>query len=121
MLSYMEVGKGHSEKFQCPEMRNALLPSTSSFFASKSLAGHLTRLYRFSLFSKNNNAHIALLTMSFETKTKEPTQASNQEGGATAPSGFILKLYQMVNGAPDEVISVSKKIQYFFCENENIG
>jgi hypothetical protein len=24
------------------------------------------------------------------------------------PSGFILKLYQMVNGAPDEVISVSE-------------
>jgi hypothetical protein len=24
-----------------------------------------------------------------------------------APSGFILKLYQMVNGAPDEVIMVS--------------
>ncbi len=26
---------------------------------------------------------------------------------AGVPSGFILKLYQMVNGAPDEVISVS--------------
>lgn len=33
--------------------------------------------------------------------------AQPQEGSADAPSGFILKLYQMVNGAPDEVISVS--------------
>jgi len=27
--------------------------------------------------------------------------------GDNVPSGFILKLYQMVNGAPDEVIRVS--------------
>jgi len=27
--------------------------------------------------------------------------------GGGVPSGFVLKLYQMVNGAPDEVISVS--------------
>jgi hypothetical protein len=33
-----------------------------------------------------------------------PTQ--NQEGGTEPPSGFILKLFQMVNGAPDKVISV---------------
>eukprot|EP00560_Eucampia_antarctica_P001916 CAMPEP_0197833508 /NCGR_PEP_ID=MMETSP1437-20131217/19309_1 /TAXON_ID=49252 ORGANISM="Eucampia antarctica, Strain CCMP1452" /NCGR_SAMPLE_ID=MMETSP1437 /ASSEMBLY_ACC=CAM_ASM_001096 /LENGTH=58 /DNA_ID=CAMNT_0043437615 /DNA_START=34 /DNA_END=207 /DNA_ORIENTATION=+ len=25
--------------------------------------------------------------------------------GSGVPSGFVLKLYQMVNGAPDEVIS----------------
>ena len=27
--------------------------------------------------------------------------------GSGVPSGFVLKLYQMVNGAPDEVVSVS--------------
>lgn len=27
--------------------------------------------------------------------------------GSAAPSGFIIKLYQMCNGAPDDVISVS--------------
>jgi hypothetical protein len=27
--------------------------------------------------------------------------------GSEPPSGFILKLYQMVSGAPDEVITVS--------------
>ena len=37
------------------------------------------------------------------------TEARN-EGSGAVPSGFILKLYQMVNGAPDEVISVSLKI-----------
>ena len=31
--------------------------------------------------------------------------SSNKDG--SVPSGFILKLYQMVNGAPDDVISVS--------------
>lgn len=36
-----------------------------------------------------------------------------QEGTADAPSGFILKLYQMVNGAPDEVISVSPLYPWF--------
>ena len=28
--------------------------------------------------------------------------------GSSVPSGFVLKLYQMVNGAPDEIISVRK-------------
>jgi len=27
--------------------------------------------------------------------------------GSNNPSGFILKLFQMVNGAPDDVVSVS--------------
>jgi hypothetical protein len=37
--------------------------------------------------------------------TKDTTSTSR--GGNAVPSGFILKLYQMVNGAPDEVITVS--------------
>jgi hypothetical protein len=46
-------------------------------------------------------------TMDGESKNKEvSTSPSNDQSGAV-PSGFILKLYQMVNGAPDEVISVS--------------
>ena len=49
--------------------------------------------------------------MSMETKIKDAPSPSNQDGGANAPSGFILKLFQMVNGAPDEVISVSNKEQ----------
>jgi hypothetical protein len=40
------------------------------------------------------------------TAAGEPSSSSNQVSGE-APSGFILKLFQMVNGAPDEVISVS--------------
>ena len=31
----------------------------------------------------------------------------SKDSGSNAPSGFVLKLFQMVNGAPDEVISVS--------------
>lgn len=38
----------------------------------------------------------------------EPPLAS----GSEPPSGFILKLYQMVNGAPDEVISVRSSIGF---------
>ena len=47
------------------------------------------------------------------------TQASQEAvaGGAEAPSGFILKLYQMVNGAPDEVITVSRfSLAFCVCE-----
>ncbi|KAG7359693.1 HSF-type DNA-binding protein [Nitzschia inconspicua] len=41
-----------------------------------------------------------------ETKTKEFTPpTSSNEPNSNVPSGFILKLFQMVNGAPDEVIS----------------
>jgi len=38
---------------------------------------------------------------------RENQTMSQPTSGAEAPSGFILKLYQMVNGAPDEVIAVS--------------
>lgn len=35
---------------------------------------------------------------------KDPSIVKDSNG---VPSGFVLKLYQMVNGAPDEIISVS--------------
>ena len=38
---------------------------------------------------------------------KEAPAAQVATGGDNVPSGFILKLFQMVNGAPDEVIRVS--------------
>ena len=45
---------------------------------------------------------------STETNTKKDTPAPQPAtGGDNVPSGFILKLFQMVNGAPDEVIRVS--------------
>jgi len=47
------------------------------------------------------------MTMNTETLMKEESPSASQEGGSNAPSGFILKLFHMVNGAPDEVISVS--------------
>jgi hypothetical protein len=34
---------------------------------------------------------------------KDPNIVKDSNG---VPSGFVLKLYQMVNGAPDEIISV---------------
>jgi hypothetical protein len=33
---------------------------------------------------------------------------------SSTPSGFILKLYQMVNGAPDDLISVSDLHRHLF-------
>ena len=35
---------------------------------------------------------------------KDPSIVKDSNG---VPSGFVLKLYQMVNGAPDDIISVS--------------
>lgn len=37
----------------------------------------------------------------------EVNEPSKEAACAGVPSGFILKLYQMVNGAPDDIISVS--------------
>eukprot|EP00978_Attheya_sp_CCMP212_P001318 scaffold2747_cov51-Attheya_sp.AAC.3 len=34
-----------------------------------------------------------------------PTTTKDKDGGTGVPSGFILKLYQMVNGASDDIIS----------------
>ena len=50
-----------------------------------------------------------MTTMNPETKTKVVSPDTMQDVGANAPSGFILKLFQMVHGAPDEIISVSEE------------
>jgi hypothetical protein len=42
-----------------------------------------------------------------DNKDKEEAPSGGGAADPDAPSGFILKLYQMVNGAPNEVISVS--------------
>lgn len=49
--------------------------------------------------------------MNVENKSKVESTSPSNDASGSVPSGFILKLYQMVNGAPDEVISVSA----FFC------
>ena len=42
------------------------------------------------------------------TKIKATPKVKDETSGSSSvPSGFILKLYQMVNGAPNEVITVS--------------
>jgi hypothetical protein len=44
-----------------------------------------------------------------DNATMAPSDVNESTKDATGvPSGFILKLFQMVNGAPDEVISVSE-------------
>ena len=46
--------------------------------------------------------------MNAGTTTKIKASSKDESSGSSnVPSGFILKLYQMVNGAPNEVISVS--------------
>ena len=52
--------------------------------------------------------------MNVENKSKVESTSPSNDASGSVPSGFILKLYQMVNGAPDEVISVSA----FFSLNE---
>eukprot|EP00980_Cylindrotheca_fusiformis_P011637 scaffold2751_cov131-Cylindrotheca_fusiformis.AAC.4 len=69
-------------------------------FHRRALEGHFT-------FSKNNNANRQQSIMNIEIKNNEETTQLGNESAGAVPSGFILKLYQMVNGAPDEVISVS--------------
>ena len=50
-----------------------------------------------------------MATSNMETRNGGSPEIQAQEGNGEAPSGFILKLFQMVNGAPDEVITVSRK------------
>jgi hypothetical protein len=45
--------------------------------------------------------------MNFEGKSNDIAPSPSSVNEANVPSGFILKLFQMVNGAPDEVITVS--------------
>lgn len=59
------------------------------------------------------------MNVAISTKIKQPSNEKDQKSGSSnVPSGFILKLYQMVNGAPNEVITVrlfsSKKNEAFF-------
>jgi hypothetical protein len=65
-----------------------------------------------------HHSSLFLSKSAYNTMTNA-TETSN-DGGGSVPSGFILKLYQMVNGAPDEVISVSAKI-FEISKKENIG
>ena len=45
---------------------------------------------------------------SMETRNRNvAVEVKENINSADVPSGFILKLYEMVNGAPDDVISVS--------------
>jgi hypothetical protein len=39
-------------------------------------------------------------------------ESSTSKDVAGVPSGFVLKLYQMVTGAPNDIISVSHKTSY---------
>ena len=59
-------------------------------------------------------------SMTANDSKKTDTSKEQPQGTAAAdnvPSGFILKLYQMVNGAPDEVIRVSVR---FFDDNRGL-
>ncbi len=52
-------------------------------------------------------------------KIKRTSSVKDENSGSSnVPSGFILKLYQMVNGAPNEVITV--RLFFFERTNENL-
>lgn len=44
-----------------------------------------------------------------------PTVPPKGNGKATTLTGFVLKLYNMVNGAPDDVVSVSFQMEIWNC------
>jgi hypothetical protein len=44
------------------------------------------------------------IAMYDDSANKDSASTASKDG--PAPSGFILKLYQMVNGAPDDLVSV---------------
>eukprot|EP00546_Thalassionema_frauenfeldii_P013379 CAMPEP_0178911260 /NCGR_PEP_ID=MMETSP0786-20121207/9591_1 /TAXON_ID=186022 /ORGANISM="Thalassionema frauenfeldii, Strain CCMP 1798" /LENGTH=69 /DNA_ID=CAMNT_0020583677 /DNA_START=27 /DNA_END=236 /DNA_ORIENTATION=+ len=54
-----------------------------------------------------------------EPSTKTAASPSSKEG--SVPSGFILKLYQMVNGAPDDIITVRHLTSAFVLRNISLA
>lgn len=55
-----------------------------------------------------------MATRIFENDNKD--DVSTYKDPASVPSGFVLKLYQMVNEAPDDIIAVSRFIGFIsFC------
>ena len=58
--------------------------------------------------------------MSMESRNKDDATTQGNDASSAVPSGFILKLYQMVNGAPDEVISVSLRFQQLVLWKEKV-
>lgn len=48
--------------------------------------------------------------MNVDSTSQDMSPSPSPVNEANVPSGFILKLFQMVNGAPDEVITVSSRL-----------
>jgi hypothetical protein len=69
---------------------------------------------RGSCFGNKEHQGMANKLMQDSLDFKNEINSSSKEGGGV-PSGFVLKLYQMVNNAPDEVISV-RIFVILFCE-----
>ena len=69
---------------------------------SKNIEGESTRCTDLSL------CHPLLTQQMTTTRPKSTSPVpSSGDGKNGTPSGFVLKLYQMVNGAPDDIVSVS--------------
>jgi len=57
------------------------------------------------------------------TQRRQPIskEASSNKDGNGVPSGFVLKLFQMVNGAPDDIISVSYPVACYVILRKKIS
>ena len=101
-----------------PRQRAGLRPPMMKIFALNFCEDdkrEFSRLfYRSSIgsHSKNRSSSTQRNTMTVarpDTDVIETEETPSSNLTIEAPSGFILKLFQMVNGAPDEVISVSSQ------------
>lgn len=57
---------------------------------------------------QNNEARERTMSRRATAKRSAAPSPTPKSAEGNNPSGFILKLFQMVNGAPDDVVSVSK-------------
>ena len=66
---------------------------------------------KYKLLTQKNNAMATIAAGTTTTTTAAASSSLNDPTNCdgAVPSGFILKLYQMVNGAPDDIISVSEE------------
>lgn len=97
-----------SEEFHVKIPKSRSLCSFSAFALRAGMpsfsSSHQSRLGLSLHFS---HTQCAMTAVRMETRHKGTSPAASSEQSGDAPSGFILKLFQMVNGAGDDVIHVS--------------
>lgn len=90
----------------CSKSALAGLARMAPFYLRPAGGRRQALLVSFSIHLRSTKEKMSRRAASSKRAGSPPPPAKNDDGNA--PSGFVLKLFQMVNGAPDEIVSVSR-------------